>query len=57
VAGLNNRAENSHLPTGKANGVLQRFKSAEHAKRLLGPFSAAGNHIRPRRDLIATSVY
>jgi putative transposase len=28
---LNNRAENSHLPTRKRERVLQRFKSAEHA--------------------------
>jgi transposase-like protein len=27
--GLNNRAENSHLPTRKRERILQRFKSAE----------------------------
>jgi putative transposase len=32
---LNNRAENSHLPTRKCERVLQRFKSAEHAQRFL----------------------
>ena len=30
---LKNRAENSHLPTRKRERVLQRFKSAEHARR------------------------
>jgi putative transposase len=30
---LNNRAENSHLPTRKREWVLQRFKSADHAQR------------------------
>jgi len=45
---LNNRAENSHLPTRKRERVLQRFKSAEHAQRFLGPFSAVCNHFRPR---------
>ena len=30
---LNNRAENSHLPTRKRERVLQRFKSADHAQR------------------------
>jgi putative transposase len=35
---LNNRAENSHLPTRKRERVLQRFKSAEHAQRFLGTF-------------------
>ena len=33
---LNNRAENSHLPTRKRERVLQRFKSVEHAQRFLG---------------------
>src|SRR6266571_7029136 len=31
--GLNNRAENSHLPTRKRERILQRFKSAEHPQR------------------------
>jgi hypothetical protein len=32
---LNNRAENSHLPTRKRERILQRFKSVEHAQRFL----------------------
>ena len=44
---LNNRAENSHLPTRKTERILQRFKSAEHAQRFLVPFSAVSNHFRP----------
>jgi putative transposase len=55
--GLNNRAENSHLPTRKRERLLQRFKSAEHAQRFLGPFSAVGNHFRPRRHLLTASAY
>jgi putative transposase len=47
--GLNNRAENSHLPTRKRERILQRFKSADHAQRFLVPFSAVSNHLRPRR--------
>jgi len=54
---LNNRAENSHLPTRKRERVLQRFKSAEHAHRFLGPFSAVGNHFRPRRHLLTATAY
>ncbi len=54
---LNNRAENSHLPTRKRERVLQRFKSAEHAQRFLGPFSAVSNHFRPRRHLFTASAY
>jgi hypothetical protein len=52
---LNNRAENSHLPTRKRERVLQRFKSAEHAQRFLVPFSAVSNHFRPRRHLLTAS--
>jgi putative transposase len=54
---LNNRAENSHLPTRKRERVLQRFKSAEHAQRFLGPFSAVSNHFRPRRHRLTASQY
>jgi len=54
---LNNRAENSHLPTRKRERVLQRFKSAEHAQRFLGPFSAVSNHFRPRRHRLTASDY
>ena len=54
---LNNRAENSHLPTRKRERVLQRFKSAEHAQRFLGPFSAVSNHFRPRRHRLTASAY
>ena len=54
---LNNRAENSHLPTRKRERILQRFKSAEHAQRFLGPFGAVCNHFRPRRHLLTASTY
>jgi putative transposase len=42
--GLNNRAENSHLPmpTRQQERRMQRFKSAEQAQRFFElPFSAA----------------
>jgi putative transposase len=45
---LNNRAENSHLPPRKRERLLQRFTSADHAQRFLGPFIAVSNHFRPR---------
>jgi putative transposase len=54
---LNNRAENSHLATRKRERVLQRFKSAAHAQRFLGPFSAVCNHFRPRRHRLTESAY
>jgi len=54
---LNNRAENSHLPTRKRERVLQRFKSAVHAQRFLVTFSAVSNHFRPRRHRLTASAY
>jgi putative transposase len=54
---LNNRAENSHLPTRKPERVLQRFKSAEHAQHFLGPFSAVCSHFRPRRHRLSAHQY
>jgi putative transposase len=55
--GLNNRAENSHRPVRKRERVLQRFKSPAHAQRFLEPFSAVGNHFRPRRHLLPAEQY
>ena len=55
--GLNNRAENSHLPTRKRERILQRFKSAGQAQRFLVPFSAVSNHFRPRRHKLTASAY
>ena len=55
--GLNNRAENSHLPVRKRERTLQRFKSKEHAQRFLGPFSAVGNCFRPGRHRLSASEY
>jgi putative transposase len=54
---LNNRAENSHLPTRKRERILQRFKSVEHAQRFVGPFSAVSNHFRPRRHGLTAPAY
>jgi putative transposase len=45
--GLNNRAENSHLPVRKRERVLQRFKSTQHAQTFLSVFGPIGNHFRP----------
>ena len=54
---LNDRAEDSHLPARRRERVLQRFKSAEHARRSLGPFSAVGDHLRPRRHRLGAAAY
>jgi putative transposase len=55
--GLNNRAENSHRPVRKRERALQRFTSSEHAQRFLEPFSAVGDHVRPRRHLLPAEPY
>jgi hypothetical protein len=55
--GLNNRAEHSHRLVRKRERALQRFKSPEHAQRFLEPFSAVGNHFRPRRHLLPATQY
>ena len=55
--GLNNRAEHSHRMVRKRERALQRFKSPEHAQRFLEPFSAVGNHFRPRRHRLPAEPY
>jgi putative transposase len=55
--GLNNRAENSHLPTRQRERRMQRFKSSEQAQRFLEPFSIVCNHFRPRRHRLTATVY
>ena len=45
--GLNNRAENSHLPLESENAVLQGFRSAGSLKRLTLVFSAVRNLFVP----------
>ena len=55
--GLNNRAENSHLPVRKRERVMQRFKSTEHVQTFLSVFDPIGNHFRPRRHRLSASQY
>ena len=37
--GLNNRAENSHLPTRRREKIMRRFKSARHFQRFVSLFT------------------
>ena len=46
---LNDRAETSHRPVRKRERARQRFTSPGHAQRFPEPFSAVGDHVRPRR--------
>jgi putative transposase len=48
--GLNNRAENSHLPLRKRERIMQRFRSAGALQRFVSIFSAIRNLIVPPRS-------
>jgi putative transposase len=45
--GLNNRAENSHLPLRKRERVMQRFRSPGTLQRFVSVFSAVRNPFVP----------
>lgn len=45
--GLNNHAENSHIPFRKRERVMQRFRSPEGLQRFVAIFSAARNLLVP----------
>jgi putative transposase len=44
--GLNNRAENSHQPTGRRERIMKRFKSAGQAQRFLAAHDQVANLFR-----------
>jgi len=48
--GLNNRAENSHLPLRKRERVMQRFRSPGGLQRFVSIFSAVRNLFVPARS-------
>ena len=54
---LNNRAENAHRPTRRLERAMQRFKSPEHAQRLLACFEPLRDHFCPRRHLLPAARY
>jgi putative transposase len=55
--GLNNRAENSHLPTRRRERIMKRFKSAQQAQRFLSVHDQVANlfHI-PYPESVATDL-
>ena len=56
-ARLNNRVEQSHLPTRLREYRMQRFKSMTSAQRFLSTFSRFCHHFRLRRHLLRASEY
>jgi putative transposase len=58
--GLNNRAENSHLPLRRRELVIQGFRSPGGLQRFTSPFSAVRNLFVPphsRRSALATHLH
>ncbi|MBD8893659.1 IS6 family transposase [Labrenzia suaedae] len=58
--GLNNRAENSHLPVRKRERVMQGFRSAGGLQRFISIFSAIKNHFVPphqKHSALAIQLY
>src|ERR1700733_14256662 len=48
--GLNNRAENSHVPVRKRERIMQGFRSWPSLQRFVSTFSAVRNHFDPPRS-------
>jgi len=48
--GLNNRAENSHQPTGRRERVMKRFKSPRQVQHFLSAHDQVANVFPRRRD-------
>ena len=56
--GLNNRAENSHLPFRRRERVMQGFRSAQVLQRFVSVFSAVRNlFVPPRSRRSARATY
>jgi len=58
--GLNNRAENSHLPLRRRERAMQGFRSPGSLQRFVTVFSAVRNLFvppRPRRSALATHLH
>ena len=54
---LNNRTENSHLPTRQRERAMKRFTSARHAQRFLSAFSGTSPHVRPGRHRLSAQEH
>jgi putative transposase len=54
---LNNRAENSHIPTRERERGIKGFRRVGTAQRFLASFSRISPHFRPRRHLMTAPDY
>jgi putative transposase len=57
AARLNNRVEQSHLPTRLRERRMQGFRSIDSAQHFLSLFSRVCNLFRPRRHLLTAEQY
>lgn len=58
--GLNNRAENSHVPFRKRERTMQGFRSWPNLQRFVSTFSALRNHFVPthsHRSALSTHIH
>ena len=55
--GLNNRAENSHLPIRRRERKMQRFKSQKSAQRFLSSYGPIYNLFNVQRHLIPRTTF
>ncbi|MCX7342391.1 MAG: IS6 family transposase [Hyphomicrobiales bacterium] len=55
--GLNNRAENSHLPTRRRERIMNRFKSARHLQRFVSIHDPIANLHNCPRHAMSSSDY
>jgi putative transposase len=54
---LNNRAENSHIPTRERERGMKGFRSVGRAQKFLASFSRISPHFRPRRHQMPAPDY
>jgi putative transposase len=55
--GLNNRAENSHLPTRRRERIMKRFKSPRQVQRFLSIHDQVANLFHFPRNKLSANKY
>jgi putative transposase len=54
--GLNNRAENSHLPTRRRERIMKRFKSPRQVQKFLSIHDQVANLFSAWTEVAATQI-